>query len=396
MRCLTRYILVEFLKVFSVALAAMTLLTVLGLVGQELLRRGLSPINLVRLIPFALPTAMLYAIPATTLFAACSVYGRMSAENEFVAVKSLGITPMAAIRPSLVAAFLLSLVVVGLTDLAVTWGRRGFNQVILESVEQIAYGMLRTQRSYSCPSFSINVKRVEGRRLIQPTLTFRGAEDEAPLEFTAEEATLTSNLEKNSLTITLSDWEMDGASQGVLMEWPGTKVFNVPLPEAANKPGSSGRPADIAMRRISGEVKSQRLKIAQLERSYAAQAAYQLMTGGFQDLTADDWQRRRGLLNHARERLHRLYTEPWRRWANGFSCFAFVLVGAPLAIRMRNSDVWTSFAACFLPILAVYYPLLAYGVDQAKSGALPAYCVWAGNLFLGVAGALLIRRALRY
>jgi lipopolysaccharide export system permease protein len=395
-RCLTRYILLEFIKVFSVALAGITLLMVLGVVGQEFLRRGLSPLNLVRLIPFALPIAMLYAIPATTLFAACSVYGRMSAENELVAVKSLGITPMATIRPSLALAFLLSLLVVGLTDLAVTWGRHGINRVILESVEQIAYGMLRTQRSYSSHRFSINVKKVIGRTLIKPTLSFRSADNEPPLIFTAEEAELESNLEANALRITLRDWEMDGAASGVMMEWPGPKVFDIPLPDAANKPGSSGRPADIAMNRIAGEVKAQQMKIAWLEESSAAEAAYHLMTGGFPELVVSDWQERRAELSHARERLHRLYTEPWRRWANGFSCLAFVVVGAPLAIRMRNSDVWTSFAVCFLPILGIYYPLLAYGVDQAKSGALPAYCVWAGNACLGIIGAFLIRRAMRF
>ena len=89
-------------------------------------------------------------------------------------------------------------------------------------------------------------------------------------------------------------------------------------------------------------------------------------------------------------------TEPWRRWANGFSCMAFVLVGAPLAIRLRTADVWTSFIACFLPILVVYYPLLAYGVDLAKSGDLPPYCVWLGNVVLVTVGYRMIRWVLRY
>jgi len=98
----------------------------------------------------------------------------------------------------------------------------------------------------------------------------------------------------------------------------------------------------------------------------------------------------------ARHRLHRLQTEPWRRWANGFSCFFFVLVGAPLAIRMRNADLWTSFAVCFLPILIVYYPLMAYGVDRAKCGELPPYAVWLGNVILAAAGLWLLRKIVRY
>ena len=78
------------------------------------------------------------------------------------------------------------------------------------------------------------------------------------------------------------------------------------------------------------------------------------------------------------------------------SCFFFVLVGVPLAIRMRNSDFWTSFGLCFLPILLVYYPLLAFGVDRAKAGDLPPYVVWLGNAVLCVAGVGLFRRVIRY
>jgi lipopolysaccharide export system permease protein len=45
--------------------------------------------------------------------------------------------------------------------------------------------------------------------------------------------------------------------------------------------------------------------------------------------------------------------------------------------------------------LVVYYPLMQFGVDQAKTGALPPYCVWSGNLILSVVGLLLLRPVLR-
>jgi lipopolysaccharide export system permease protein len=71
------------------------------------------------------------------------------------------------------------------------------------------------------------------------------------------------------------------------------------------------------------------------------------------------------------------------------------MVGAPLAIQLRNADVWTSFAVCFLPILTIYYPLLAFGVDRAKSGELPACSVWIGNAVLALAGWWLLRKVVR-
>jgi len=201
-RLITRYILTELLKVFLLSLSGITLMVLLAVVGQVALRNGLSPGNLLRLIPYGLPIALLYAIPATTLFAACSVYGRISAANEVVAMKSSGISPLALIWPALALSFLMSILVVGLNDLAVR-GREGFQRVVLDSVEQIAYGMLRRHRSYRSPRFSIIVKGVDEQRLIRPTLTFYMPGDRPPIVITAEEAELRTDLKDDALDITL-------------------------------------------------------------------------------------------------------------------------------------------------------------------------------------------------
>ena len=94
-------------------------------------------------------------------------------------------------------------------------------------------------------------------------------------------------------------------------------------------------------------------------------------------------------------RLYRIIMEPWRRWANGFSCLCFVLVGAPMAIRMRNADFLTSFFLCFLPILLVYYPVFMLGVSQAKLGAVPPVAVWTGNVLVTLWGVWLMRSVIR-
>ena len=56
----------------------------------------------------------------------------------------------------------------------------------------------------------------------------------------------------------------------------------------------------------------------------------------------------------------------------------------------------TTFGVCFLPILILYYPLLAFAVDRAKCGALPPYTVWLGNIVLSLIGAWCLRRVIRH
>ncbi|HTN74889.1 MAG TPA: LptF/LptG family permease, partial [Pirellulaceae bacterium] len=140
MSLLTRYILIELLKVFLMTLTGLTMLIILVMVGAEARRQGLGVGPILRLIPYILPNALCFAIPATALFAACSVYGRISAANEVVALKSLGISPWQVVMPGLVLAALLSLVGVWLNDIAFSWGIQGLQRVVVQSVEEIAYG----------------------------------------------------------------------------------------------------------------------------------------------------------------------------------------------------------------------------------------------------------------
>jgi lipopolysaccharide export system permease protein len=95
-------------------------------------------------------------------------------------------------------------------------------------------------------------------------------------------------------------------------------------------------------------------------------------------------------LHEVEIRKHKIASEPWRRWANGFSCLCFVVVGAPLALRLQKADFWVVFFLCFFPIIIVYYPLLMFGVSQTKTGALPPMFVWFGNAVLLVTGIYML------
>ena len=54
--------------------------------------------------------------------------------------------------------------------------------VIVESLEEMAYSRLQRSRSFSTPQFAINVKDVDGKRLMQPEITFQGDGDEPPID----------------------------------------------------------------------------------------------------------------------------------------------------------------------------------------------------------------------
>ncbi len=394
MRILTRYVLLEMLKVFLVSLAGMTLLFILVGLFREAYLNGLGIKQIVMLLPYVLPEALQFSVPATTLFAACSVFGRLASSNEIVAVKASGISPLALLLPAWVLAFLLSLCEVWLNDLAVSWGRDSVARVIVESVEEIAYSHLQQTRSYSSQQFSIDVDRVEGKRLIQPMIKFQGSDDDPPITINCEEATMQSDLANRTLTIACINSEVEVGE--VRMFVPGRDERIISLDDASRKGGGTRSPSNLPMHTIPEETTQQAKRIELLEQQMAARAAYQMISGDFAALAGPNWEKLQRQLKDARQRLYRLKMEPYRRWANGFTCLCFVLVGAPFAIWQRNADFLTSFFACFFPILAIYYPLMALGVAQAKSGSFPSWGVWIGNVILVAIGVWLTRRVWRY
>jgi lipopolysaccharide export system permease protein len=393
MRLITRYVLREIGQVFLVTLIALTSLMILIFAVQQAVAQGLGIAQIVQLLPYLLPNALLFAVPGTILFAVSSVYGRMSAANEITALKSLGLSPMIVLWPAISFAVLLSLLTVCLNDLAMSWGYHGVQRVVIDGLEDIAYSVLRAQKSFSRPAFSVTVQRVEGRKLINPTFFLPAKHGTGTITARAESAELKSNSGSGKLTLELYNSTVE--APGHYAALPDEKfVYEVDL--VPPKAGGDSAPSHLALWQFPEAAARQKILIAQLEEHLVAQSGLQMLTGDFDGLTGSGWTDKADELQHLKWQLYRMQTEPPRRWANGFSCLCFTLVGATMAIRLRNSDALTSFFLCFGPILLVYYPLLIVGTDRAKAGAINPYCVWLANIALACWGLWLLRRVMRY
>lgn len=394
---LTRHILAEIVKIFVVALIVMTMLILLIGVGRELLRQGLGPIAVLQMLPYILPVSLQYAVPATSLFAVCCVYGRMSGDGEVSTVKSIGVSPIRLIVPALVFAAILSPVSVYVSDLAVSWGKPGINRVVITSIEQIAYRVLRAQHFFSSPhGFEISVQDVQDDRLIQPKITIRQHNGVPRMALTAREGSLHFDVESRALLLRLTDSKVEGGAgfEGLV---PGVNEFRISLDRAlGERPPSQKSPSDMSLSMVRLEVRQQDQRTHEATGYLAANTGFALLTGRWDEIDGQVGKKSEELILLSRLRLSRLQTEPWRRWAEGFSCFFFVLVGAPLAMIAKTADYWRTFGLCFLPTIIVYYPLFIFGLDQAKTGAMPPNAVWLGNLVLFAVGISLLGRVRRY
>ena len=393
MNIVPRHVLSELLKVFFMALAGLTLLMLIVGITRQALDEGVGLKHIVQLMPYILPDALRFTIPATILFAVCSVYGRMASNNEIVALKSLGISPLTVLVPSFVLAFFVSWLTFWLNDIAVSWGRDGVRRVVIGAVEDIVLSRLRMRKEYSTRFFSVIVEDVEDKKLIKPTFTFRDKKHGAFVTLRCEHA----QFESDGKVLKLKCFNGEGSDGKNWYKFPDTEeTIEFDLDQIRDDDTAQWSPSNMALRKILKVLKEQPRKIEAIERELAAKASLQIISGDYTALTSDEWQTDQRVLDHEVYVLHRLRTEPFRRLANGFSCLCFVLVGSSLSMRRRNGNALSSFFLCFLPILIVYYPLLAFGVDQAKSGAMPPWIVWLGNVVLAGWGLWLLRRVMRY
>ena len=392
MGIIVRYILRELGVTFLVGFVAFTcLLLIVGLV-QQALDKHLPLIYIWQLIPYVFAKMSPISLPVTLLLAVTIFFSRMSGNNEVIALKALGVPPHTFLLPVFALAFIVSLIGVGINELSVTWGPKGISTVIYRGAEDILIGQLRKNHRFETDDkqITIVVRGVDDqRRLIEPTIMLK--KESATIE--ARTARIAIDFSKNILTVTFediyvtSDW---GSLRG------GHREFLIPLSEIVPD-GKSDSPSNMGFSDINAARKKAVGEIEEQRRIIAAHRTFGASMG-----SVDAWTATRQIKN-AQNRIHslqshidRLSVEPPRRWATGFCCFFFVLLGAPLAIWMRKSDFFSSFFACFLPILLLYYPLLMFGLSQAKNGTLPPMCVWTANIGIGLIGYWFIRQIHRY
>lgn len=390
----TRYVLLDVMKVFAVALTVMTTLISLILIGKEMVGQGISYISIVKLLPFILIMALQFCLPATLLFAVCCIYGRISADNEITAIKAAGISPMRIFRPIWLIGFVLSIPSVWLQDQGFSWARKGIQQVVLRSVEQVMYKRLESQKHYNSEKgLVIHVQAIEDRWLIKPTIWMFSFQNSQLATIHSEKARISVDSNRDILTIELVDAMFD---LGNGRKWHTfAETFELPLVQASKAGSVEGSASTFSMFDIPNEVKRLYEKNERRKEQLATEMSFHLGTGRYVSLQDPKIVQIKGEVHENEDRMSRLRSEPMRRWALGFGCLAFVWIGVPMAILLKNADYWWTFGLCFIPILLIYYPVLGLSLSMTKKGAWPAVSLWLANLVLIAIGTWFLRRIVK-
>jgi lipopolysaccharide export LptBFGC system permease protein LptF len=106
---LHKYIFRELLRVFVLAVVALTLILSLGSILQPVQEYGVGPRQVVHLMGYFLPITLTFVLPMAALFAGALVYGRFAGDNELDACRASGISLLRLVCPGLALAIMVAI-----------------------------------------------------------------------------------------------------------------------------------------------------------------------------------------------------------------------------------------------------------------------------------------------
>jgi lipopolysaccharide export system permease protein len=433
---INRMIFAELVKVFLMSLIALTGMFMLAGMIQEATQKGLSPTQIIMIIPLIIPNTLPFTIPATTLFATCVVYGRMSADNEVLVLRAAGVDIYHLIWPALFLGILTTSVTAALYYDPIPRSQTMLRNQLVKDAENLLYGMIKREGGLRKRDldFELFVRDVQGQDLIDVVVKKRTS-DKLGYELVARAQTAKLRIRKvtgvpdpgdagmrkgdESGLPSARDWlQRRRAARGeserlelvVFMDRCYVdslrgetaadlqrQEYATPLPPSIFGKDPKEKPAAQTWNELFKSRSELLIEIAELKDEIRRLEANPTGSAG-PGITNGEvaYQYREYTLKKQLEHsLRQIDTEIQMRPALAVGCLCFVLIGCPVGIWASRSDYLSVFIICFLPTVFIYYPLLLASLNLAKDSKIPVIAAWAANLIAAAAALVLIRRLMK-
>lgn len=359
MKVIDRYIGRELLISMGLGLGIATFVLLTKPMQQlvEFFITKLVPIGIiVRLFLYALPPLLVLTTPIALLLAVIATYSRLAADQELTALKAAGCSLYRLSLP----AFGIGIVAFFFTAFnsiyGVPWAGQAFRDLLFSLARSRATIGI-TERVFNDDFHGLilytnHIEEASG--VMEGVFLVDTQKEENPRVIIARRGRIAPDERKNVVLLKLED----GSTHVVPKDNPGRyqmlKFQNVDLALSVSDPTTLGM--------IAGNPRES--TITELLATIQQRAA-----NG--EPTAD-----------LRVSLHQRFAAP-------FACLVFILLGTPLAIRVRRSGKAISLGLTIV-LVCIYYLLMIFGQGMGKNEAIPPFLAsWLPNLVLGGLGLFL-------
>jgi LPS export ABC transporter permease LptG/LPS export ABC transporter permease LptF len=365
MRILNRYIFREMLGPTAIGFAFYTfviLMRTLFDMAEMIIKRSLPPSVVVDLLALSLPNIVVLTVPMALLFGILIAIGRLSADSEIIALRSLGLPTSAIYKPVFVFSFAIFLVNLYLMN----WVLPGGNAALQKLKGDVLAGSSL-------------------ERAVKPRIFFNEFENRV---IYINDVDTTNGTLKG---VFMSDASEDGRQNIVVAREGNLSRVGAGQPQL----WLDLRNAEI---HVSSEKNQERYDLFrnELQRFKLVENLRMplSMSKSVREMDLAELQRQ---LSQVRNEYDRrlVLVEIHKKFSIPFACLAFGIVGLPLGITNRRGGKSSGFTLS-IGIILLYYVLLNNGTDWALTGVLPPWlALWLPNIALVMLGMFLIRRANR-
>lgn len=364
MRILRNYLLKEFTGPLIMTLGVMSFIMVfvgnLNKIADLVINKGVDLFSVTKLFLLMMPYIVTYALPVSVIMAVLLSLGRLSSDNEIIAIRASGINLFRLILPLTLIGLIMSLFLVIFNDRAASYAHFAYRKTMMDvgiknptaAFEEGVF--INSFQKYILFIYHVDQKKnkLYNIRIYEPQ-----GEDKPTRTIIAKSGEFITDPGKNTVKLKL----MDGTSDEPDPENPTnffklnfkTYFMNLNLAQGQKGKNIEKKPKDMTIKEL-------RLEIAKLKK------------GGV-DPTP-------------------LIVEITEKITLAFSCLVFVLIGSPLGIITRRREKSINIGIAIL-LMIIYYPTFIGCEALAIQGILPASMImWLPNLVFASAGAFLTYR----
>jgi len=361
MRILRNYFLKEFIGPLFLALGVLTFVMILGnliKIADLVINKGVDIFNVSKLLLFMIPYLLTYTLPIAALTAVLLSLGRLSSDNEIVAIRASGINMFSLILPLLVVGLILSLVLVVFNDRVIPYAHFATRKTIMDiGIKNPTAALEPGIFINSFEKYVLFIYRIDRNKLTNVRIYEPQGPDKPARTIVAKRGEFIAVPEKNMIKLKLMEGTSDepdpeNSSNFYKLNFK-TYFMALNLSQAQDKDKIGKKPKDMTIQELRNEIKK-------------------IKKEGIDPVP--------------------LITEINEKISLAFSCFVLMLFGIPLAIITRRREKSINFGMAFL-IVGVYYLMLLGSEALSIQGRLnPRIAMWIPNIILGAIGAILTFR----
>lgn len=378
MKLIDRYVTWQVILTGLFAVAVLSLVLVLGKIFKELLEQLVdnhAPLDLIlSFVAYILPFSLTFTIPWGFLTAVLLVFGRMSAENELIALRSTGVSITRICLPVFLLAVLCSGVCLWINVDVAPRAQQRMKDALYNIATSNPLSMFGDDKVITdFPGRKIYVERNEGAQLYN-LLVYELSDDNEPMRIVyAKRGELEADPQKSQLLLHIYDARYEARDEHDPENL--TKIRQATMQRSTLPMSLQELYEKNKKRRGTGSMTVQEL-MQRLEEQKQASGDIDPKEVAGQHSSA--------------------LTEVNKRFSFAFATLAFALIGVPLAITAHRKE--TSIGFLFSLIVAFAYFLFIIIADTVRSNpaAYPQLLVWLPNvLFMGIGGFMFRRLATR-